>query len=437
MVADASESERAQRIAALSDRLVSAQRPLRVLDAVYWNDQVEAAFFAAGAREQPPVDAAYYAGRPLRFEPSERRATLDALIADIEAQLGRYDPAAVVLTRQALEYASVIEMLEARGTPAFGARSAALYGAATEHIAPGVPSLAEVARSLTETLGRLDARAKLPEAAPPMSATDAAAVLQARFDEAFGPVVETGGSRVHVTADGELVADAAAGGDHVRVRAGATFDERTVRLLEVHEGWVHVGTTQNGARQRPCAFLGKGPPSATLTQEGLAVFTEVLTMASFPARVRRVDDRVRAIAAAEQGATFLDVFRMLRDADGDERGAYATAARTFRGSVPTGKPFTKDLAYVKGFVETYAYVQSAIRRGVPQRVHLLFAGKVALRDANELAELFDDGLIEPPAFVPPPFRDLSALSAWMCFSGMLSSDWLHTLGHRYSQPPPP
>ena len=53
-----------------------------------------------------------------------------------------------------------------------------------------------------------------------------------------------------------------------------------LRLLEVHEGWVHLGTTLNGQSQPVCTFLSKGPPSSTLTQEGLAVLTEVFAFAS-------------------------------------------------------------------------------------------------------------------------------------------------------------
>ena len=39
----------------LSDRLVEAQRPIRILDAIKWDDDVERAFFARGGRELPSV----------------------------------------------------------------------------------------------------------------------------------------------------------------------------------------------------------------------------------------------------------------------------------------------------------------------------------------------------------------------------------------------
>src|SRR5262249_11523080 len=81
---------------------------------------------------------------------------------------------------------------------------------------------------------------------------------------------------------------------------------RSLALVEVPEGWAHLGTTLNGQSQPVCTFLGKGPPSSTVTQEGLAVLTEFLTFVSHPGRVRRLVRRIEAAALAEGGADFLD-----------------------------------------------------------------------------------------------------------------------------------
>src|SRR5207302_1649168 len=106
-----------------------------------------------------------------------------------------------------------------------------------------------------------------------------------------------------------IVADAAAGSDYIKIRGDARFTPREVRLLEVHEGWVHLGTTLNGQNQPVCTFLSKGPPSSTVTQEGLAVITEIFAFASHPGRVRRLTNRIEGVAMAEAGANFLDVYR--------------------------------------------------------------------------------------------------------------------------------
>ncbi len=56
-----------QTVRALSDRLVEAQAPIRILDAVKWDESIRQAFLAAGGRELPQVDRSYYHTRPLAF----------------------------------------------------------------------------------------------------------------------------------------------------------------------------------------------------------------------------------------------------------------------------------------------------------------------------------------------------------------------------------
>ena len=205
-----------------------------------------------------------------------------------------------------------------------------------------------------------------------------------------------------------IVADAAAGCDYIKIRHDARFTLREVRLLEVHEGWVHLGTTLNGLKQSICTFLSKGPPSSTITQEGLAVLTELLAFASQRSRVRRLANRVAAVALAEDGATFLDVFRFFLHEGCTPKESYQQTTRVFRGSLPEGcGPFTKDLCYSKGFLLIYRFVCSAV---VPDRtpcVPLLFCGKTNLADVPALAQLVEEGLIERPRYVPPPFTTAS------------------------------
>src|SRR5262249_6709209 len=168
----------------------------------------------------------------------------------------------------------------------------------------------------------------------------------------------------------------------------ACFSPRQIRLLEVHEGWVHLATTLNGQAQPICTFLGKGPPSSTITQEGLAVLTEILAFASHPARLRRLTNRIEGVALAEAGANFLEVYRYFLEEGYDSRESYQQTMRIFRGSLPEGcGPFTKDLSYSKGFVLVYNFVRLAVSRGFVRRVPLLFCGKTTLADIKTLAQL--------------------------------------------------
>lgn len=217
-----------------------------------------------------------------------------------------------------------------------------------------------------------------------------------------------------------ILADAAAGADYIKIRSDALFNERDVRSLEVHEGLVHVGTTLNGQNQPICTFLAKGPPSSTVTQEGLAILMEVIAFASYPTRLRKLTNRTRAIHMAEEGADFLEVFAFFREQGYGDDESYSNASRVFRGSTPAGLPFTKDLSYLKGFIMIYNYIQLAVRKGQLEQIPLLFCGKTTLEDMRTLRQLVDEGMVVPPKYLPPQFQDLNALSAWMCFSNFLN-----------------
>jgi len=400
----------------LSDRLVSAQAPIRILDAIKWDQSIQNAFFAAGCKEQPPVDLAYYDGRPLPFNPDDKRLEFEALERDISRTLGRLNPVGAIMRRICGEYLTVVEMLVARGRPEFSLLSQELYGGAGDVFHAGEPTLADFAAMMADALTNIDASSALREEERNVTGEQAVAMLKQRLDDAFAGLDHG----VRVLLDDGIVADAAAGADYIKIRRDAMFSESDVRMLEVHEGWVHLGTTLNGLSQPVCTFLSKGPPSATITQEGLAILMEIIAFTSRPARVRRISNRVRAIEMAESGATFLDVFGFFRSQGCSEGEAFANAARVYRGSTPTGGPFTKDIAYSKGFVLTYNYMQLAVRRGLLDRIPLLFCGKVNLEDLRTLAQLVDEGIVAPPRFLPRVVADLHALTAWMCYSNFLN-----------------
>ncbi len=228
-----------------------------------------------------------------------------------------------------------------------------------------------------------------------------------------------------------IVSDAAAGSDRIKLNSDALFSIRVLEVLEVHEGWIHLGTTFNGQNQPHLGFLAKATPSAVLTQEGLAVLTEIVTLKSTPARLNRLVNRIRALTLACDGATFLDVYRYFRDRGVSEDEAYTLVARAFRGSLPELGPFTKDLSYIKGFVLVYNFLRVAVQLGRLDRLPLLMAGKVSLEDFRLYAELYDQGLIVPPAFMPPPFADFRGIASWLSFSRFMDELSFELLEQEY------
>ncbi len=400
----------------LSDRLVEAQRPIRVLDAIKWDDDIERAFFAKECRELPPVTRDYYLSRPLPFDPEQKFHELHGIERDIRRQLGEFNAPGQIMSRMCHEYAEVVRLLTHRGTRAFAEISERLYGSASDSFHAGDPNLADLGYMMSDILDNLSHEAIFGQEEATLDARQTVDLLQDRLGRYFQ---EQAAVRVQIS-DG-IVADAAAGSDYIKIRGNARFTPREVRLLEVHEGWVHLGTTLNGLNQPVCTFLSKGPPSSTITQEGLAVITEIFAFASHPARVRRLTNRIEGVALAEAGANFLDVYRYFLEEGYGSKESYQHTMRIFRGSLPEGcGPFTKDLCYSKGFVLIYNYIRLAVSRGMVRRVPLLFCGKANLADIKILAQLVDEGLVAPPRFLPPQFADLHALSAWMCYANFLN-----------------
>ncbi|HEX2667110.1 MAG TPA: flavohemoglobin expression-modulating QEGLA motif protein [Gammaproteobacteria bacterium] len=400
----------------LSERIVAAQRPIRILDHIKWEASIQEQFVRDGGRELPRVDAAYYAGRPLGFDPAAKRQEFHEIERDITRQLGQFNSLGGIMRRMCREYTQVVRMLEGRGTPEFGVISEELYGSASDAFHEGGPTLADLGQILGDAIASIDQSELLKPEAKTISGEQAVEILQHRINKAFH---ESEGTMRVLLSDG-IVADAAAGADYIKIRKEAKFNERDLKVLEVHEGWVHLGTTLNGSQQPVCTFLSKGPPSSTVTQEGLAILMEIITFASYPSRLRRLANRIRAVDMAEKGGDFLEVYRFFLEQGLSEGEAYGNSARIFRGSTPTGRPFTKDLSYNKGFIMIYNYMRLAVRKGMLDRIPMLFCGKTTLEDVRTLSQGVAEGVISPPRFLPPQIADLNAITAWMCYSNFLN-----------------
>lgn len=412
-------------IRSLSDRIVEAQAPIRVLDAIKWDDGIRDRFFRDGCRKLPEVGPDYYKRRPLSFDPAERLQVFQDIERDITRQLGTFNPVGQIMRRMCREYRMVLRMIEGRGTAEFGRISQELYGSASDAFHAGDPTITDLGIMLTESLSNIGN--DLGREPKTIAAPEAVAILQEQMDKVF-PDDQT----VRVFESDGIVADAAAGADYIKIRSDAMFNQRDLKILAVHEGMVHVATSLNGQHQPICTFLAKGPPSSTVTQEGLAILMEVITFASYPSRLRKLTNRTRAIQLAESGANFLDVFDFYRGEGYSEEDSYNNASRVFRGSSSDGLPFTKDLAYLKGFVLIYNYVRLAIARGTPERIPLLFCGKTTIDDMKTVADLAGDGIICPPVYLPPLFQDLTGLSTALAITRFASALDFSQLERDYS-----
>jgi uncharacterized protein (TIGR02421 family) len=398
----------------LSDAVVKAQEPIRILDAIKWTDQIKIDFFKNKFKKQPAITQEYYQQNQKIDFKAQREIFYD-LERKITKKLGQYNTVGQMLRRKCQEYILVLRMLEYCGTNEFCYISKNLYGSASDVFHENDPSIAELGSQMTRLLSKIDKSEIIKEDPKTIPAKEAAKILQENLAPHFKDLKKP----LQVIINNEIVSDAAAGADYIKLRQDAMFNMRDLRLLEVHEGLVHIATTLNGMEQPYCTFLSKGPPSSTATQEGLAVLMEVLSLTSFPARLRKIVNRIRAIELAESGATFLDVFKFFKEEGYSDDTSYVFTARVFRGSLPTLGPFTKDLSYAKGFVSIYNFIQLAVKNGKLELISLLFCGKTTLEDIRDIAQLANEGIIVGPKYLPPQIKDLNAVSAWMCFASFL------------------
>ena len=417
-----------EKVALLADRIIELQKPIRILNALKWESGSWESFRKSRFKDLPRVDAESYARVDLGFDPYGRARDFQGLADDVRTTLGADDAIARILRATCLEYRDVCRMLAVRGTPEFYAYSRRLYGSPKDTFPDGQTTVRDIARTLYTHLTSLGEVHLGPVSPRDIDGAQVVEALRERFRSYFGE------DAVNVMLDDGIIADAAAGSEYVKIRGGARFSQVDVDILEVHEGWVHVATSLNGANQHVARWLSKGPPRTTSVQEGLAALMEVLTFRSHPRRARRLNERVLAVDKAEDGADFLDVFEWYRTEGYDEEDCFNAARRVFRGgTLAGGSPFTKDIAYTRGLVTNYHFIRSAIRACRPELVRFLFVGKVAHEDVPVLHARVADGVVRAPRYLPPLFSDLSGLAIWMAYSGYFSQMGAQEMYDYYAQ----
>ena len=418
-----------EKVKRLSTRLVEAQRPIRILDTIKWHGSFEEELKKGKFKKMPKIDRAYYEAIDIGFDPKKKIEELTDIARDVESTLGASDSLTPLLKSIAEQYIDVVHLLVNRGTPKFWEYSKKLYGSPKDKLFDETNTIRSLGEHLYEILSGIDDSVFHSNVFEEnIEAEEAVDILNDRFRKYFGD--ESVSARI---SDG-ILADAAAGGDVVKVRNGSRFSQRDVDILEVHEGWVHVGTTQNGHNQHVAKWLSKGPPRCSATQEGLAVIMEIFTFRSYPKRARHINDRILGIDKAEDGANLLEVIDFYRTEGYTEDECIANAKRVFRGGmVEGGAPFTKDISYCRGFVENYNFMRAAIRSGHPDLIPFLFVGKLHVDDVPLLYRKHKEGVIDAPRFLPPQFRDMSGIAVWMAFSSFFNRVDLARIREHYDK----
>ncbi len=193
---------------------------------------------------------------------------------------------------------------------------------------------------------------KIPEFCKPDQSTqryqgeEALQYLRGKLNETFAP------DEFDVRASSSLLSDSSAGRKTLKLNTGKTYTTGHLNIFLVHEGWVHLGTSLNGAHQEENPWLSTWAPKTTILQEGLALLTEIITGYMTEERWNKVVLRHLATTMAERGSSITEVYTYLRHHRMEDLDAFKLSLRVFRG-VPLegGMAFTKELLYLHGMIQ--------------------------------------------------------------------------------------
>lgn len=394
-----------------AQELHDVAKPMRVLSRLGWPGNVRAEFLADGGTTLPKPE----------YETFDPSLTVTA-VANTRRLL---EPGGVVddwLLRECDAIESTARMLGSVGTRDFHEFSGQLYGTPTRPLLFDPTTPLDLAQRVHDTIKDLDEVNLLPRAIRDQTSQDVYDTLQPAVVEHFGE------SAPEILIVDELSANAVASTSRIKIRRDARFTRKDARQLLNHEAHIHVATGLNGRAQTELPILAIGHPGTTRTQEGLAVYAEYLSGTLGLDRLRRLADRIVAVDMVANGADFIECYRWFLGRTGDEEQAFESTRRIFRGApIEGGSPFTKDCAYLSGFLSVATFVRAAFMAGRADTLALLFAGKLDLWAIPALAELRALGLCRPARFLPPWVSDPGWVLAHLSLTTFMNGIDLETV----------
>ncbi len=388
---------------ALDRRLVAAVKGIRLLGSISWPASAQQSFLENWRRGSPGLPVVDYARPDYAVARAEIKSIRDA--ADAQHPVGDY------IRRNAESWRVATELLDAVGTPQLTTASIQLFGRPGSRVPGSELSNLDAARHFISLADELDNEVLASEADYCIPAAVLREDLQHQLDGFFGKGV------VRVEVDDQLISKAAAGATRIRLRSATCFSEYDRNQLLEHEAYVHTLSALNGRRQPNLTSFGLSSPRITATQEGLAVFAELMTGSLDIERFKRISLRILAIDMALNGADFIEVFRYFLDAGQTETDSFSSAQRVFRGSPLTGgSAFTKDTVYLHGLLSVHTFFRWALKNRKLNLCRNLFAGKMSLHDVVALESEFESGYIAAPNWLPRWVQHANGLAAMLAFS---------------------
>lgn len=174
--------------------------------------------------------------------------------------------------------------------------------------------------------------------------------------------------------------------------------ENRVEALIQHEIGTHLLTYFNGLAQ-PFRQLHTGLSGYEELQEGLAVLSEYLAGGLNISRLRLLAARVKTAEYMIDGADFVESFHnLVRNYGFSEFVAFTIAMRIYRGG-----GLTKDIIYLRGFMEILKYIEKG------EDIKPLYAGKISLSHISIMKELELRKILNPVPLMPRYLKNEEAV----------------------------
>lgn len=396
------------KIARLDSELIKASKKIKVLNALAWPADAEEKFlknWRNGTVQLPAIKLSLP-------QVAENIEALDSIVKGCDKQ----HPIERFLADTAESYANAGRMLQGIGTPDFTHYSTVIYGRPDMVYKLQGLTAVDSANFFLEVTDKLMGNHHINPTAFDISAEEFARWLKSEVDEFFDH------DAVEVMLDQNMSSKALAGATRIRVRGSALFSPLDKDQLLYHEAFVHTATQLNGKKQPNLKSLSLGAPRTTRTQEGIAVFAELVTNSIDINRLRRIALRVIAVHKALEGADFIDLFKYFLEAGQSEVESVRSAQRIFRGGAVKDKiVFTKDAVYLQGLMELHTFLRIAIRENKPNLIRNLFAGRLTMADTIRFEPFFDNGFLIGPVYIPQWASDLRRLAASMAYSAFVTN----------------
>lgn len=381
---------------------------IEILERLKWSPAVRREFLEHWRKKNPQLPRISYPAVQLTRQSEELR--------EIIKKADSKHPVGSIIKETAQSFYLATKMVENTGKKAFLTYSTRLYGLPEhEFDGKGNAHTLAAAKRFLRSLRKFKIADIVPAEDVCLMPEYVASKIQHEANTTFRD------KKIKVKIDAKLAAKASAGPDRIRVRGSTCFAHHDVAQLIAHELMVHTLTILNGRKQRYKVF-GLNSPRTTCTQEGLAVFAEFISGAMDVNRLHRISARVKAIQMGLNGADFIDVFRFYLQQGQTENEAFHSTMRIFRGGKLTGGVvFTKDLTYLRGFVEVHRFFLESLRSENYLYPHYIFAGRMTTEDVPVVAELIETGILKVPHYEPEWVKNRSTLLAFLLSSSVMSS----------------